>query len=402
MPNTHSNLKIWIVVLSLLSCHVGETELSDASVAHTDSADARARPFVIAGTEDRTDQYPAIVEVDSGSGACSGFLFAADRVATAAHCICDPYLPSPPRPGVVYSRDPTRSCSTTARVTFHDYRTGAAVSAVGMVVVHPQFYQDLDAENGIISTQADVALVVLDTPAEPRFSPIGLASTDPVIATPVVLVGYGISDTRDCVTGRQSTPRVRRYGRSSISDVVEREYLVVDAIDGAVTAPGDSGGALLVRDTTTFLAAGITRSGNCGINAQYTSVARYRNWLATTCPESRPHCLCHDDCPNGARSCAGAGSYRFCGQYDADPCSEWGPPIECLSGQVCMDRLGGRCDIACVGGGTCSIGNPCARGRSVCISDHEYTCVFGEWLPRGTPCPQELACDGAGHCNLPR
>jgi subtilisin family serine protease len=59
------------------------------------------------------------------------------------------------------------------------------------------------------------------------------------------------------------------------------------------------------------------------------------------------HCSCSNECSqSGMRRCLDASHYTICGNYDSDPCLEWGEAISCASGQSCSD---GVCLGSCYG-----------------------------------------------------
>ncbi len=44
---------------------------------------------------------------------------------------------------------------------------------------------------------------------------------------------------------------------------------------------------------------------------------------------------CTDECTTGAASCPTTSTERTCGNFDADACLEWSPPVACAAGEVC-------------------------------------------------------------------
>ena len=62
---------------------------------------------------------------------------------------------------------------------------------------------------------------------------------------------------------------------------------------------------------------------------------------------SSGHCAatCEDECTVvGAKTCNAGGSLILCGDYDDDPCLEWGSPTPCAQGLVCSE---GNCLMDC-------------------------------------------------------
>lgn len=62
---------------------------------------------------------------------------------------------------------------------------------------------------------------------------------------------------------------------------------------------------------------------------------------------------CVNECNYGSSQCVDSNRYRICGNYDADPCTEWSDPIYCSSGQSCQN---GQCTPT-----TCK--NECSLGE---------------------------------------
>ena len=135
---------------------------------------------------------------------------------------------------------------------------------------------------------------------------------------------------------------------------------------------------------------------------------------------------CEEECPaDDAVTCDGD-AVRRCGQHDADPCHEWGPPESCgpahtCEGGLCVcqpDCTGAQCgDDGC--GGSCGdcdpakvcIGGACievcsdecpAAGQLGCVGDSVRECGdFDDdgcldWSP-GAPCGAGMTCVG-GAC----
>ena len=103
---------------------------------------------------------------------------------------------------------------------------------------------------------------------------------------------------------------------------------------------------------------------------------------------------CTDECRLGHRQCA-AGGYQPCGEFDGDPCLEWGPVVECNQGETCVD---GYCQPA-------TLTDECAEGSTKCADDGTFvwTCRFrsdlGIWVWGNTiPCETGQTCS-CGVCD---
>ncbi len=113
-----------------------------------------------------------------------------------------------------------------------------------------------------------------------------------------------------------------------------------------------------------------------------------------TCSAGACSSDCTEDCTAGQRMCDGNG-YRTCGSYDADPCMDWSGITDCASWEVCV---GGYCEIACseeCGQGTkqCS-GEGADEGFDVCGNYDADPCL--EW-GNHTPCGAGEKCEN-GFC----
>lgn len=90
-----------------------------------------------------------------------------------------------------------------------------------------------------------------------------------------------------------------------------------------------------------------------------------------------PNC-CKDDCIKDSRTCASDTTFQICGNFDGDPCLEWGPPTACPVGLVCINGqcqckpncAGKECgDDGCGGScGKCPAGKVCGPNGK-CIID---------------------------------
>ncbi len=101
---------------------------------------------------------------------------------------------------------------------------------------------------------------------------------------------------------------------------------------------------------------------------------------------------CTDECTSGQTRCAADGSgLESCGDYDSDPCAEFGGAVMCPGGATCS---AGACDIACTDG--------CSDGVSECVdASTARTCgqfdldACVEWS-QPTTCASHEVCDQGG------
>lgn len=110
----------------------------------------------------------------------------------------------------------------------------------------------------------------------------------------------------------------------------------------------------------------------------------------TCVPDVAP---CADVCPDGAVRCV-AGGVQRCGNFDADPCLEWNTPSPCPVGQSC--RGGGVCEPDCA--------DTCVQGERRCVGGGVASCANHDadvCLEFGTPsaCPGGQVCSD-GQCRI--
>lgn len=89
-----------------------------------------------------------------------------------------------------------------------------------------------------------------------------------------------------------------------------------------------------------------------------------RDWSSThpclaseRCSEGVCMAICQDECQPNQRRCVGEG-YQVCGNFDADPCREYGGGSSCDVGQACVD---GACQVVC--------DHECAEGAARCADE---------------------------------
>ncbi|MFC1654824.1 PPC domain-containing protein [Myxococcota bacterium] len=102
---------------------------------------------------------------------------------------------------------------------------------------------------------------------------------------------------------------------------------------------------------------------------------------------------CQNDCfPSGKRECVGTNGYRVCGNLDADDCLEWGDVTQCTGGQVCYN---GNCGPACTDQCTRQGEKQCTtdeRGYVTCGNYDADPCL--EWGAEAACAPTEKCQDG--------
>ena len=71
---------------------------------------------------------------------------------------------------------------------------------------------------------------------------------------------------------------------------------------------------------------------------------------------------CSNECSSGEKKCDSGTSYKQCGDYDSDDCLEWSSAKSCSNGEICN---GGKCE-------TDSCSNDCSGGSIICIDKTSY------------------------------
>ena len=115
--------------------------------------------------------------------------------------------------------------------------------------------------------------------------------------------------------------------------------------------------------------------------------------LNESCSNGECSLQCSNECRQlNGRQCAGAG-FQNCGNFDQDPCLEWGEEQGCPAGQVCANgECAGRCVNECAEGSLQCAGN----GTQTCGNFDEDPCL--EWASV-TPCPGAEVCSN-GRCEV--
>lgn len=111
------------------------------------------------------------------------------------------------------------------------------------------------------------------------------------------------------------------------------------------------------------------------------------------CDQGQCVATCSDECTQGATQCSG-NSLETCGNYDADPCLEWGGAVACPGGATCSNDT---CDLPCSDECTTSGAVECSgNGTRSCGQFDLDNCL--EWSTT-TACQSYEVC-AAGACEL--
>jgi hypothetical protein len=135
--------------------------------------------------------------------------------------------------------------------------------------------------------------------------------------------------------------------------------------------------------------------------------------MGQVCANGACAAQCADECAMGQTMCDGSG-VKTCGNFDGDPCREWSAVSPCADGQVCADGqcraavVGCQNDAACLGGQICAF-NHCVAPKA-CMADGD--CFAGERCTNqvcrpqaasvlGQACQQDADCGAGFVCNNP-
>ena len=237
--------------------------------------------FELAGPIDVENHYPSAVMVTTPLGStvlrCSGAIIHPRMVLTAGHCVCERH-PSSSAEGPVLALIDSSACASSSTVTTVAYKPPRKLDsdrrgATGKILPHPALHIALGAQDEVLSSTADLAVILLDEPLGEAFRPVLLAESEVTPNDIVTIVGYGYDEIEDGFNGdrRFSKNKVQAFAASGQGRVLIEQ-------PGRHTYRLDSGGPCLREGSGGATLTGVS-SRNLGQGAAFTSIVPYRNWL---------------------------------------------------------------------------------------------------------------------------
>jgi hypothetical protein len=244
-----------------------------------------SRLLELAGKLDTENRYPSVVIVrtsaqleEEQAGQCGGVIIAPQLVLTAAHCVCTArksMLPGNER-GIIFDGSACEKIAFATTVGRKSMNGGATSSWTedyrGTVRPHPEFRLLLDDQGRVISSVANLAVILLEEPVVSEFPHALLADAEVQLNELITTVGYGYDEV---MGGRYGE---RRASKAKIIKLPGPDGRVLFDQPGQHAYKGESGGAVLREGEQKPALVGIV-SRSLGEEPSFTSVFLYRTWV---------------------------------------------------------------------------------------------------------------------------
>lgn len=240
----------------------------------------------LSGQVDLQNHYPSVVLVNSrfpgpaGEVGCSGALVSPRLVLTAGHCVCSPHK-SEVLKGEVSTVIDGSGCAAGVTVTTVIYEPSTQAEELayvnkeykGRILLHPEFKVELDSQDRVVSSHADLAAILLEQPVESVLRPLSVGAVEVGINESLGIVGYGDDGTGSGIRGQRRINKIRVAGTATPpGDRIALEP------PKQQTETDDSGGPCLREDAQGATLAGISNR-RLGKEPTCTSIYPYRTWV---------------------------------------------------------------------------------------------------------------------------